>query len=1148
MRIMIISDIDFPNKILDAIKDNKLVIFAGAGVSMGKPTKLPDFKKLAQIIADGTGKTISKKESYEVFLGSLNSDGIDVSQKVAEHLSDSKLEHNSFHEAIVELFPITSQIKIVTTNYDKMFEQVIRKKGIKVPIYSSPALPLGDDVSGLIHIHGTVDESAYMVVTDEDFGKAYLSDGYVSRFLVKLFETYTVLFVGYSYNDTIMRYLTRAMHRKQSAEKYILTDNPTYNWKALGITPILFPKNKFSNETEGLKKLGQYAKKGLYNWRSDLLGMNNAPPKSITALTEIDYCLENFEISRVLANCIQGIEWLEFLDEKGILSCCFTNHHENEDQTKLWGNWICDNFLGKDDHALIKLFTSHANKFNRIFSNLFLTKLSYDKPVVDEDYFGKYVTIINNYDFDSEIFSRLIELSHNKKLHHLCLQIFKKYFDLSAGYNSGFFADLESYCNIGSEYYLVARSWNKISHTITQLYPCEIIEFVELKIEEIYWNYYELFLSEKNKEPFSISMIEIENADKSTNENPITILARAYQEAIKKCNIRDYKKGQILRCLDSKCSLLRRISLIAIRESDLFTDDEKIDIVMQKELLWSILEKEQVFLLVKSVFVSVSEKKQDEFISLIKNGQHYDDDRSNAYSKYNWCVWLELNDISNNKIRRIRKNIEGKYGFSPRRHPEKSILVEDVNWAPIESPITENEMLDIPKEELLHLLKTYKEDIIEGPSRLGLMELFATCVKNHAHWAIEFIEYCYEQKNEDEDIWYHFFWGLNSSDISIQESMNACGVFLDNIDKAGDLLGITRFLNKTILREEVKSCYEDNETALFNLSCEIWKRRKCNCEPDMELKDRVYNSITGLIVTCWINMVCLTRKESISQKLIELMDHALSFGADNREVSICTIVGHLSFWLQKQKKWCLEKLKPFLMSSDRIEYVSAWTGVAYFSRQIPKDHADIIKDIYYESIEKLDWLEKNERAIIVELYLTLIIYYVDKPNKSFIPQLYKCSVDVVVSFVNSIRFRLNAEDDNIILNWWDIWLRRFLKNRMENIPTELSDKELQALYMLIPKLDCVLDDAIGVFLEARVPSSVNHLFWFELDNDEMIKKHPKSIAYLLIKVLEKDVKLLYCEDYICDISEKLNICVEDREKLNNAMLKHNIWKEKGTTC
>ena len=40
-----------------------------------------------------------------------------------------------------------------------------------------------------------------MVLTDADFGRAYLTEGWARRFLVELFRSFTVLFVGYSHND-----------------------------------------------------------------------------------------------------------------------------------------------------------------------------------------------------------------------------------------------------------------------------------------------------------------------------------------------------------------------------------------------------------------------------------------------------------------------------------------------------------------------------------------------------------------------------------------------------------------------------------------------------------------------------------------------------------------------------------------------------------------------------------------------------------------------------------------------------------------------------------------------------------------------------------------------------------------------------------
>ncbi len=53
-----LGPIDFDDSILDALRDNKLVIFAGAGVSMGPPSSLASFKELVNSIARGTGQEV----------------------------------------------------------------------------------------------------------------------------------------------------------------------------------------------------------------------------------------------------------------------------------------------------------------------------------------------------------------------------------------------------------------------------------------------------------------------------------------------------------------------------------------------------------------------------------------------------------------------------------------------------------------------------------------------------------------------------------------------------------------------------------------------------------------------------------------------------------------------------------------------------------------------------------------------------------------------------------------------------------------------------------------------------------------------------------------------------------------------------------
>ena len=88
---MKISAIDFPNALLTALRDSKLVVFAGAGVSMGEPAYLPNFKDLANSIAQGTGEASQEHEPEDRFLGRLSHKGVDVHALAAEKLKKNDL-------------------------------------------------------------------------------------------------------------------------------------------------------------------------------------------------------------------------------------------------------------------------------------------------------------------------------------------------------------------------------------------------------------------------------------------------------------------------------------------------------------------------------------------------------------------------------------------------------------------------------------------------------------------------------------------------------------------------------------------------------------------------------------------------------------------------------------------------------------------------------------------------------------------------------------------------------------------------------------------------------------------------------------------------------------------------------------------------
>ena len=205
---------------IGAIRDGELVVFAGAGVSKGQPAGLPLFDELACKIAEICGETRRTGEAIDQFLGRLVSEnGNKVNKIAAQLLTETNPEPTDLHRDLLRLFKgEAGAVRLVTTNFDLLFEAAASELfGSDPTVFRASALPRGDEFTGIVHVHGDVTVDTDMVLTDKDFGRAYLTGGWARRFLVALFQNKPVLFVGYSHSDTIMEYLARAIPVSTSA-------------------------------------------------------------------------------------------------------------------------------------------------------------------------------------------------------------------------------------------------------------------------------------------------------------------------------------------------------------------------------------------------------------------------------------------------------------------------------------------------------------------------------------------------------------------------------------------------------------------------------------------------------------------------------------------------------------------------------------------------------------------------------------------------------------------------------------------------------------------------------------------------------------------------------------------------------------------
>ena len=234
---MILEHAELPERLVRAHAVGRLVLFVGAGVSADSPSDLPLFGDLAARVAGVAGAPPGDAEhdAPEALLDAIASRGVDVHAVVHKMISESALP-NAIHEAVAALALAGQAIRIVTTNYDRLLSACLPEE---TPLFEAPNLPVEVDFTGVVHLHGSVGQTAdRLVITTTDFARSYIKQpSRVLVFLQQLFASRTVLFVGYSIKDTLMQYVLRAV--TPGAELYTLTDKPEDPlWGTLGVTAV----------------------------------------------------------------------------------------------------------------------------------------------------------------------------------------------------------------------------------------------------------------------------------------------------------------------------------------------------------------------------------------------------------------------------------------------------------------------------------------------------------------------------------------------------------------------------------------------------------------------------------------------------------------------------------------------------------------------------------------------------------------------------------------------------------------------------------------------------------------------------------------------------------------------------------------------
>ncbi len=261
-----------PHELLVEHENGNVVFFCGAGVSL--PAGLPNFLNLAKKVINDLGSPADSKARFLLERSGPDSESAPPLDQVftllQQEYGDTYIEtivsdllktppkaDTSAHATILRLSRNPNKrLQLVTTNFDLLFERAEKKVNIYIPP-TLPDLASEHALDGLVYLHGRRSNSAPfspirrqgLVLSSADFGRAYLADGWATRFVRDLLSRYVIVLVGYSANDPPVRYLLEGLHSRKSAHAktiYAFDEGPPNEvqsrWRDRGVRALSYSK------------------------------------------------------------------------------------------------------------------------------------------------------------------------------------------------------------------------------------------------------------------------------------------------------------------------------------------------------------------------------------------------------------------------------------------------------------------------------------------------------------------------------------------------------------------------------------------------------------------------------------------------------------------------------------------------------------------------------------------------------------------------------------------------------------------------------------------------------------------------------------------------------------------------------------------
>lgn len=1122
-----------PSDLLLAQRTGNLVVFVGAGVSMGPPSNLPSFPRLVERIADGTGEARDENEAEDRFLGRLKKNKVRVHERAAEILDDPKSMPAPIHHDLLRLFPEASAIKLVTTNFDRHFTTAASQL-FASPVETSfaPALPLGDDFEGLVYVHGSVmKRPEQLVLTDEDFGRAYVNGGnggWASRFLTAMFAKYTVLFVGYSHKDMPMHYLARGLPPAGTAKRYALigemADDPGH-WSYLGVEPIVFPMaDRYDFHALGacLKTWADRANESPVDREIAIRALvQSLPPTEEDGESYLVWVIETPDTIKYFTRYTRLPAYLPWLDARGFLDGLFRHGPLTELEDAL-ARWLAEYFVPDHSDDLFLLAAKRHSIFNPAFAAMIAWTLSFN-PRIGPSVFAKWIPILlQEPALNGSTFEGLLQKAVSLNIPGAVIDIFSRLLTPRLELEQRIWPvsdeDEDSRSPVTAQvrfptgYHELEDTWTKYLHPLIPEIGERLWPRLVVHLSSAYSVLHSWGAASEQWDSLSWGRSAIEPHEQDSLQKPEDVLIDAIRDILewRIQNQPDHGRGSIEALAAAGVPLLDRLSIHGVRMSAAWTPDQKLDWLSHAGYLFRNGLKHEVYLLLRDAYPAASSQLRQgvlDKIDRLEETYPNIEPLSVDYERFNILSWLLAACTGDQDLIDRLEAIRA-------RHPDKPFEVREY-------------------PDLEHWSSTFwggeddKDECDEDPRSLGFENAHARIVKDRAHqdqgwglpgflrrvrgvvqadaaWGLGLAKYLLEAGEVGADVWAAILQGWTTADLA----EDLWVAILRNLDNdlliAGNSHAMAAFLWNAVERQQKLplSLWDPAD----GLAARVWQALPADADEPDDWLQRSLNHPAGQLTRFWLQILELSRKsddEAIRARVLANMKNRFEMIigdlSGRSAIGVSMIASQLNFLFHIDTEWTRSTIFPlFDWSRQPCLARQAWDGYLVWASWNPVLFLEL-RPAFAQAFEHIHGELEHRRRRFVELVAVNALLGAESPfEQNWLPLFLKSGEPGDrVDFVRQLTFYLRGLTDDRKVGAWNTWLRHFIELRIDGAPTPPTNRELEEMLEWAPLMTPVFDDVVDLLCEAKLTELDNTPLFYNLKESDLVATKPGAVTKLV---------------------------------------------------